>query len=79
MSRRPKIDPRNPQAVGMCDRGAHVVLHKDLVKEMVYAGGKLVWNGLLVCRRHLDTPQPQDRPRAPRRDPIPVRDPRPEK
>jgi hypothetical protein len=78
-ARKPRIDPRNPEAVGQCDRGAHVVLRKDLKKEMVWRGDQLVWNGLLNCERHLDKPHPQDRSRRLPPDPVPVKDPRPEK
>lgn len=55
------VDPTNPQAAGVCDRGGEVRPLRDLMKEMVYAGNRLKWNGFLCCSVHIDKPNPQDR------------------
>lgn len=74
----PPADPNNPRARGRCDRCDFVGFRDELRWEMRYAGDRLVRNGLLVCPRCLDVPQPQDRVIILPVDPEPVRDPRPE-
>lgn len=68
----------DPEAHGQCDRCARVRLRKDLVKEMIQAGTRLAWNGLIVCPTCLDKPHPQDRTIRLKPDPMPVKLPRPE-
>lgn len=68
-----RIDPDNPAALGKCDRGGEICMHKDLKPEMVWAGDRLVWNGFLVCDRHRDPPHPQSRKKVLGPDPIPVK------
>jgi hypothetical protein len=72
-----KPDPGNPEAAARCDRGGEIVRRSELVEEMVWAGDRLVPNGLLVCARHLDKPNPQDRALRMPPDPVPVPRPRP--
>ena len=72
------VDPGNPEAAGICDRGGEVRKRRELLPEMEWRGDRLAWNGFLVCRRHMDRPQPQDRARHLPADPIPVRNPRPD-
>lgn len=69
-------DPKNPEAVGQCDRTGFVFNHKDLVKQMAWSGNNLVWTGLLVGRPYVDDPNPQDRPPPLRPDPVPIKNPR---
>jgi hypothetical protein len=73
------VDRENPEAAAICDRGGEAVRHSELRREMHYAGGRLVWNGLLVCDRHRDVPNPQDGGlRVARNDPQPVANARPQ-
>lgn len=72
------VDPRHPEAAGVCDRGGEVQKRRDLYPETRWAGGRLMPTGFLSCLRHMDEPNPQfggHRPLRP--DPVPVRDPRP--
>ncbi len=71
------VDPNNPEAAAVCDRGGEVVRRSELRPEMRWSGDRLVPTGFLVCDRHRDRPNPQERARRPRPDPEPVRDPRP--
>ena len=71
------IDKNNPEAMGVCDRGGEVRKHKDLHKEMIYAGRSLVWNGMLCCDDHIDKPHPQSRLLVLTPDPVPIKLPRP--
>lgn len=73
-----RIDPRNPQAAGVCDRGGEVRKLSELMWEMRWAGDKLERTGFRCCRYHIDPPHPQDRTPPICDDPQPVRDPRPE-
>lgn len=73
-----RIDRTNPEAVACCDRCMRRVQHKALIKQMAWRGDRLVWTGALVCSKHLDKPQPQDRSRKLPRDPVPIINPRPE-
>ena len=72
----PRVDKDNPRAMGLCDIGQHPVFHDELKREMAWRGDKLVWTGFLVCDKHLDTPNPQDRFYRLKADPVPVRNPR---
>ena len=72
------VNPRHPEAAGVCDRGGEVQKRRDLHPEMQWAGGRLVPTGFLSCLRHMDVPNPQfGGPRRLRPDPVPVRNPRP--
>ena len=72
------VDPRHPEAAGVCDRGGEVRRRRDLLPEMMWSGGKLIPTGFLSCRQHMDLPNPQfGGQRALPPDPVPVRDPRP--
>jgi len=71
-----KIDINNPSALGICDRSGEVFNHKDLVKQMEWQGGSLVWTGLLVGPQYLDEPQEQNKPPKTRNDPKIIHNPR---
>lgn len=73
-----RFNPRDPEAVGQCDRGKEICNRSDLKPEMVWAGNELVWNGFLVCDRHRDPPQPQSRAKILAPDPVPIKNPRPD-
>lgn len=73
------IDPTDPHAVGVCDYCSFWVLHKDLKKALEYRGGSVpVWNGMLVCTKCYDIPNPapQFKRMALPPDPVPVQNPR---
>jgi hypothetical protein len=71
------VSRSNPEAAGVCDRGGEVRKLSALRREMIYAGNRLVWNGMLCCERHIDPPHPQDRLLVLKPDPVPVKNPRP--
>lgn len=71
------VDRDNPQAAARCDAGGEIVRRSDLRPQLRWVGNRLVPNGFLVCARHYDLPNPQDRPIFLAADPVPVRDPRP--
>jgi hypothetical protein len=71
-----RVDPRNPEAAGRCDRGGEIRKRSELIPEMAWRGDVLRPNGFLVCRFHIDQPQDQDRAKILRCDPVPVDDPR---
>lgn len=66
------IDPKNPSALGVCDRSGFVFNHKDLVKQMEWKGDNKVWTGLLVGKPFEDIPNEQLRPPLVKNDPKPV-------
>lgn len=71
------IDPKNPQALGECDESGFTFNHKDLIKQMEWRGGNLVWTGLMVGKPYLDVPNEQNRPPLVKDDPKVVKNPRP--
>lgn len=71
------VDPQNPRAAGVCDRGGEVRPLTELKREMRWAGNRMVETGWLVCAHHMDAPHPQDRTLLLPADPKPVRNPRP--
>jgi hypothetical protein len=74
---RATVDPKNPQAAGICDRCNLVYNLKDLVWEQAWRGNELTRTGFRVCTRTcLDTPFEQDRPLYLPPDPPPVDQPR---
>ena len=68
---------QDPQAAGVCDRGGEVRQRSELIREMRWAGNRLVPTGFLCCIHHIDPPHPLDRTIVLQADPLPVRDPRP--
>ncbi len=73
------IDPANPQAMAVCDGCGFWQNHSQLVKHMAYRGGTTpVWDGLLVCARCDDVPNPAPQFSRLRLnpDPVPVLNPR---
>ena len=71
------VKPHSRQAFGICDRTGYLFDRKDLVKQRVWAGDKLVWTGLWVGKPFLDIPNPQSRSPILGPDPVPVPFPRP--
>lgn len=75
---RARVNPKSPEAFGVCDTCGVWYNHSALLKQVEWQGPKLAWVGYLVCSRCYDDPQPQLRPiRLPRLDPAPVINPRP--
>jgi len=77
ISKNVTIDINNPEEVGYCDRSGERFYKKNLVKQMEWQGGKLVWTGLWVGDKYLDEPQEQKRVLPVQKDPKPVKDPKP--
>lgn len=73
-----RVDPKNPEALAMCDFSQLPCLHKDLVRQMEWRGEGLVWTGLLVNKRFADIPNEQGRAPILPPDPIPVLNARPQ-
>ena len=73
-----RVDPKNPSALGNCDRCYRTFNLDDLIQEKQWFGPRLMWTKFLVCRECLDTPQQQLRPRVLPPDPLPRFNPRPE-
>lgn len=71
------VKPYSRQAFGICDRTGYLFDRKDLVKQRVWAGDKLVWTGLWVGKPFLDIPNPQSRSPLLGPDPVPIPFPRP--
>jgi len=71
------VKPRSRQAFGICDRTGYLFDRKDLVKQMKWAGNKLVWTGFWVGKPFVDSPNPQSRSPVLGPDPVPVPFPRP--
>jgi hypothetical protein len=71
-----KVNPANPQGLGVCDDSGFVFNHKDLIKQMEWRGNNLVWTGLMVGKPYLDKPCEQNRPPIVKGDPKPVSNPR---
>ena len=76
-SRYGHLDRMNPEAAARCDRGGEIRKRSELMKEMFWAGNRLMPSGFLCCAQHIDRPQPQDRIPPIRIDPVPVDSPRP--
>lgn len=72
------VDPTDPEAAARCDRGGEIVRRSQLAPQMAWRGDRLMPTGWLVCARHMDVPQPQDRTKRLTPDPVPVREPRPD-
>ena len=72
------VDPRNPNALGICDYSGFAFNRKDLVEQMEWRGNNLVGTNFFVGRQYLDTPQEQYRPPLVKSDPKPIYKPRPE-
>lgn len=71
------IDPKNPNALGVCDDSGFVFNHKDLVKQMKWVGNSYIWTHQLRGPQYIDAPQEQLRSPLVKNDPRPVLDPRP--
>lgn len=75
---RARIDPRSPDALGVCDFCGFLYNHKRLRWAQDWRGPKLQNLGFLVCESCLDKPQPNGQQTIilpP--DPIPIRNARP--
>lgn len=71
-----KIDPNDPDALGVCDESGFVFNHKDLCKQMEWRGDNLVWTGMMRGRPYLDVPSEQNRPAIGKADPKPMKNPK---
>lgn len=76
-SGRARISIRRPQAMGECDRCGFWHSHADMIRQLQWAGNKLIDTGLLVGRDCLDRPQDQFRSIILPPDPIPILNARP--
>lgn len=74
---RARVNPRNPQAFGICDRCGRQFNLVDLRNQFVLAGNAFNNTHLRVCRQCMDEPNEQLRARNIPADPVPVPDPRP--
>jgi hypothetical protein len=74
-----KVDPRSPQAFGICDCCGFQYLRRELYAQMKWMGNQLRWTGHLHCSTCWDVPNPTVRPIRLPADPPPVLNPRPEK
>lgn len=71
------VRPSAPSAWASCDRCNDLYLHSELTWQYQWAGPRLQNLRLLVCRKCLDVPQPQLKPRILPPDPIPIMNARP--
>lgn len=71
-----RIDPRHPEALGVCDDSDFVFNRNDLVEQREWRGNRLVGTNFYRGRPFLDVPQEQNRPPLVKADPYPVMDPR---
>lgn len=76
ISRYAKVDERDLQPIGFCDRTGIAFNHYDLHKQMEWQGNRLVWTGWLVGKPFLDLPDPQNRIPLIKQDPEIVNNPR---
>lgn len=60
-----------------CDISGFFVNHRDLRKQMAWAGNKLYWTGLLAHKDYVDEPNPFFKLPRVSRDPKPVKNARP--
>ena len=73
-----RVSPKSPEAFGCCDRCYLLYNLSQLQFQYDYRGNELVNLRIRVCRKCMDQPQDQLRPKATPPDPVPVSDPRPE-
>lgn len=76
-SGRARISLRNPRGIGESDRSGFWYSHHTMVRQMQWAGTKLVDTGLLVGPDEVDVPNPQFRSIILPGDPYPLVNPRP--
>lgn len=74
---RARVDPKRPQAFGVCDRCATVYNLVDLGYEEDWRGNRIMRTGFRVCRSCMSIPAPFLRTVILPPDPVPVKDPRP--
>lgn len=75
---RARVDPRRPNAFGVCDQCGFLYNLNQLKKQQQWTGPSLSWQGTLVCAHCYDKPQPQLRTIRLPPDPLPKAMPRPE-
>lgn len=76
LSGRASVNPRSPEAFGICDRCNFTYNLKDLLWQHAWRGNDLVNIHLRVCKTCLDTPFENNRPLYMPPDPPPVDQPR---
>jgi hypothetical protein len=69
---RARVDSRNPQAFGICDRCGFLYNHTNLSWQFDWAGVNLINKRILVCETCNDTPQEQLRAIILPADPTPI-------
>jgi len=69
---RARVDSRNPQAFGICDRCGFLYNHTNLSWQFDWAGVNLINKRILVCEACNDTPQEQLRAIVLPADPTPI-------
>jgi hypothetical protein len=69
---RARVDSRNPQAFGICDRCGFLYNHTNLSWQFDWAGVNLINKRILVCETCNDTPQEQLRAIVLPADPTPI-------
>lgn len=74
---RARVNIRNPEAMGQCDRDGVWYPLSRLFHQFQWAGAELIDTGFLVCQRCLDIPQEQNRVLILPPDPVPRANPRP--
>lgn len=65
-------DPDNPIAAARCAQTDFIVGRNELIKQMVYQGTTLVWNGLWVAKQYADKPNPSMMTPVLQADPKPI-------
>jgi hypothetical protein len=73
-----RVNPRNPEAFGICDRCGWRYNLNDLSFQHDWRGNRLMNLNIRVCNRCYDTPFEHFRPIIVPPDPIPVFQPRPD-
>ena len=73
---RAKVNPRSPEAWGICDNCSFLYNLSELRWQFTWAGNKLINTKQLVCRRCNDIPNVQLRAIVIPADPMPVMNPR---
>ena len=71
-----KVDPRHPEAQGICDRCGFRYQLATLEWQQEWAGEQIINLRLLVCPTCLDDPNESLRTYNPGPDPLPVANPR---
>ena len=69
-----RIDPNDPEGVGICDYSSRPFPRGELVRQMKYSGDRVIWTGFMVAKRYMDPLDPGDKPKKGGSDPLPIED-----